>query len=409
MNKKRRVVFALLILLGVAAARPAAQTIYQKGTTLWDPLQATIGLTFISAPDGTARLIGMSGDVINTWTAGPNDPLGIKMPILGSPGHILALRQPVFVPDYGRPRGTVIAEYDYHSQKVWEYAPGANIGTLPFAGFHHDMQRLPNGDTLALASVRLEGSAISPKALIDDCILEISPGGTIVWEWHTFQHFEEFGFSDTARQLISQKGGDWAHANSVTVIPDNTLGDARFTPGNLMVSYRNLNTVIVIDKSSGQVAWRMGPDNNLTIGQHYVHMIAPGLEGASRIMAFDNGGPGGYPEVARPFTRVVEIDPLTMTIPKMYTASSSGLQNWSFFSPYISNAQRLPRGNTLIIEGTKGRIFEVTSTGKLVWEYMSPFAELRQEADGAQVIDTNIYRAFRLPIWWPFFGVEGTF
>jgi hypothetical protein len=44
-----------------------------------------------------------------------------------------------------------------------------------------------------------------------------------------------------------------------------------------------------------------------------------------------------------------------------------------FFSPRISNAQRLPNGNTLICEGDFGRIFEVTADRQIVWEYVNPF------------------------------------
>ena len=44
----------------------------------------------------------------------------------------------------------------------------------------------------------------------------------------------------------------------------------------------------------------------------------------------------------------------------------------NFFSWYISGAQRLPNGNTLITEGAFGRLFEVTPAGQTVWEYVNP-------------------------------------
>ena len=46
----------------------------------------------------------------------------------------------------------------------------------------------------------------------------------------------------------------------------------------------------------------------------------------------------------------------------------------SFFSSYISSADRMPNGNTLICEGSGGRIFEVTSNKQVVWEYVNPFS-----------------------------------
>jgi len=44
----------------------------------------------------------------------------------------------------------------------------------------------------------------------------------------------------------------------------------------------------------------------------------------------------------------------------------------SFYAPIISNAQRLPNGNTFINEGTDGRSFEVNPAGQIVWAYKNP-------------------------------------
>ncbi len=65
-----------------------------------------------------------------------------------------------------------------------------------------------------------------------------------------------------------------------------------------------------------------------------------------------------------------------------------------FYSPFISSAQRLPNGNTLITEGSDGRIFEVTPDHELVWEYLSPY--WRQ---GAMHLNL-VYRAYRAPYEW---------
>jgi Arylsulfotransferase (ASST) len=46
---------------------------------------------------------------------------------------------------------------------------------------------------------------------------------------------------------------------------------------------------------------------------------------------------------------------------------------YSFYSPIMSNAQRLKNGNTLITQGINGRIFEVTPKKEIVWEYWNPF------------------------------------
>jgi hypothetical protein len=67
------------------------------------------------------------------------------------------------------------------------------------------------------------------------------------------------------------------------------------------------------------------------------------------------------------------------------------LPPWNFFSPYISGAQRLPNGNTLITEGDFGRLFEVTAQGEVVWEYICPFFV----AASYFGLANRIFRAFR--------------
>ena len=48
-----------------------------------------------------------------------------------------------------------------------------------------------------------------------------------------------------------------------------------------------------------------------------------------------------------------------------------------FFSPHISGAQRLPNGNTLILESMCRRLFEVTPEKEIVWEHVQTDAAQR--------------------------------
>ena len=63
-----------------------------------------------------------------------------------------------------------------------------------------------------------------------------------------------------------------------------------------------------------------------------------------------------------------------------------------FYSPFVSSAQRLPNGNTLIAEGSDGRVFEVTRDHDVVWEFVNPYRDAR----GMNMI----YRAYRVPYAW---------
>src|SRR5258708_7871961 len=62
---------------------------------------------------------------------------------------------------------------------------------------------------------------------------------------------------------------------------------------------------------------------------------------------------------------VTVVDPTTNAIVWKYQEPVATI----FFSPMISKAQRLPIGNTLVNEGSFGRIFEVSRDGDVVWEF----------------------------------------
>jgi len=69
------------------------------------------------------------------------------------------------------------------------------------------------------------------------------------------------------------------------------------------------------------------------------------------------------------FSRVIEVSLRTKKIKWEYVADNPV----DFHTTYIGGCERLPNGNTLICEGAKGRFFEVTETGEIVWEYLVPF------------------------------------
>ena len=134
-------------------------------------------------------------------------------------------------------------------------------------------------------------------------------------------------------------------------------GPVRFRPGNIVFSYRSVDIIGVIDRETGQIVWAWGPGE--LDGQHKPHMLPNG-----NILIYDNG-------TLRNYSRVLELNPLTEEIEWEYTADPKE----SFYSGYISGAQRLPNGNTLICEGGACHFFEVTPEKEVVWDYTSPFRE----------------------------------
>jgi len=262
--------------------------------------------------------------------------------------------------------------------------------------------------------------------MLDDAVYEVTPKGDIVWRWLASDHLDEFGFTPEELALVkASRSPDYLHVNDMTPLGPNRwaeAGDARFDPDNILIDSRNANFIIIIDKKTGKVVWRLGPNFpppppvpangapsfphpvEQISGQHDAHMIAKGLPGAGDILVFDNEGPAGYPPSTLGVvtgSRVLEIDPTTQKVVWQYSAEDTGQAGWTFYSAFISSARRLPNGNTLIDEGMNGRLFQVTPTGEIVWEYVSPhFFKGAIAGLGREALSNWTYRAQPVPYDW---------
>jgi outer membrane protein assembly factor BamB len=367
------------------------------GTTIYEPELAYEGYTiYLRKEENRALMINMEGLLIHEWKPLDNElsygyfvgPLSnSNLLVSGNPLRSGSLKNSSselpYIQDF-------LLELDWESNVVWQYS---DAGAL-----HHDFERLENGNTLILCTEERVVPEISPRPILDDYIVEVDPKGSIVWKWHTYEHFDELGFSDETKEQIAEVGGDWAHTNSLQSLPRNSLRDPRFEEGNILVSQRDTDIIFILDKRTGQIVWRVGPSDNLTIGQHSPKMIPEGLESAGNILVFDNGGSACYSPEVRNYSRVIEIVPGSKKIVWKYDALESGLPLSTFFSRYWGSAQRLPNGNTLINEGSKGRLFEITPSGEIVWEYYHSFSNGTD--DGVKVI----YNAWRVNLDWPAFA-----
>jgi hypothetical protein len=145
------------------------------------------------------------------------------------------------------------------------------------------------------------------------------------------------------------------HANAVRVLDRAVPGLGR--AGDLLVSVRELDLVAVVDPVRRRVRWSWGP--GVLEAQH-----DPSVTPGGDLLIFDN-----RPD--RRASRVVQVAP------------PSGRIVWShegFFSRTRGGVQALPNGNVLIVESERGRAFEVTRAGDVVWEYYDP-----DERDGRRL------------------------
>ncbi|WP_280420087.1 aryl-sulfate sulfotransferase [Nocardia carnea] len=413
------------------------------GVTWCDPENAYDSYVLFTGADAVTRLIDLNGTVVHEWPFAGVPPRLIDPALnggrLGDVGVQLS--------DSGDARGGIYAngtvgQLSWSGERVWEWGHQAPGGA---ARQNHDWELLPNGNRLLLVTVPRVVPGLTDATVGDQGLVEVDEHGAIVWQWLAGDHLGELGFSAAGwaalRETAERDPEDpWGYLemNSAKSLGPNRWYDrdpgSVFHPDNVLVSFRKANIIALIDKTSGAVVWKLGPyfealagaqHQRINVhkvprpldqisGQHNPHMIAEGLPGAGNILVFDNQGGAGYPPAALGIyagSRILEIDPATEQIVWQYTAEDSGRPSWTFFSSFVSNAQRLPNGNTLITEGMQGRLFQVTADGDVVWEYHSPYEgygvagepevrEPRVPGVDRLTLTPLVYRAQSVPFEW---------
>lgn len=315
------------------------------GVRSWDRDAAFYGYTLFSPAFGsTEYLIDMNGRVVHEW------------PVVHSQWAELD------------PDGTLF--WDNYFGGVFESDVNGNVVWGWHGRTHHDFHRYQDGSILTLYQKdRHRPDIFAGGPIQDDLLLLIDRDTRVHWEWWLSDHIEELvGLCGIPYR---QQRADWAHTNTVTVLPKNPLGqsDRRFRAGNYLLSHRQLDVISIVDQVSREIVWAWGP--GVLDGQHQAQMLANG-----NILLFDNGTRRGWSSVR-------EFDPRNPD--QMVWEYSAGAD---FFSPFRAGQQRLPNGNTLICESDCGHLFEVTPKGRTVWDFYSPYF-------GGQYI--NVYRAARYP------------
>ena len=423
----------------------ANSSVHPVGTTIYKPNKCWNGFTILSGEDG--RLVDMNGNLVHLWKG----PFGFPNKVFPG-GHLLVSRGAW---KHGPEEAVEIQIRDFNNEVLWTFnrwqqgKANEGDGKMWVARQHHDIQikgnpagyYMPNydaldvteGTLLVLGHYNVKNGRINKNMkLLDDVAYEVDMAtGKVVWTWKAAEHVDEMGFDKAAFEAMQNyavehteegQGFDWFHQNCVSYVGSNKWfdqGDTRFNPDNIIIDSRESNILAIVDHDTGKIVWRVGPyyregdDKKLgwIIGPHHTHIIPKGLPGEGNIMVYDNGGSAGYgppndvaPDgimnMRRSYSRVIEFNPLTKDIIWEYSPKSLKINELYYgyreFSPFISSAQRLPNGNTMITEGAGGRVIEVTRDLEVVWEYISPYAAFWDAPNAGNML----YRAYRIPYNW---------
>lgn len=427
---------AVMLAGGMAMAKPS---IHPVGTLRYDPAKCWNSYVILSGFH-SAKLVDRNGNLVHEWDLKG----GQGMPNKVYPGgHLLTTLYPGL--STGSQDNNTVAVLDFDGNIVRKFnrylkvekgergQPAEADGSYWVARQHHDFQlegssvgyyapgakMRKDGKMLILSHRNVTKPGINTQQLHDDAIIIVDKNEKVLWEWFPSEHLDEFGLTKEAlfftRSRHNDKaqahdGVDWFHINCASWLGPNKwydAGDKRFHPDNIIADSRETSHMFIIDHKTGKVVWQVAPPfvgENGKLGPftgiHHTHMIPKGLPGAGNIMVFDNGGTDfPYPTQNHSWSRIVEYNPITKEKVWEYSAATNKIPQGMFgdaffFSPFISNAQRLPNGNTLICEGSSSRIIEVTNDQEIVWEYINPYNYT------PFFKNSYTYRAYAVPYEW---------
>lgn len=351
--------------------------------TLFSPMQST-----------DTYLIDQQGNTVHTWQSDYRPGLSVYLLENGEllRSGVINNKPATFTGQFGGAAG-IIEILDWDSKVVWS----TTLATSSYLS-HHDVEVLPSGNILAIvweAKTAAQALALGRTKVANDtlwagAIYEICRSsaqnactdGDIVWQWSIWDHVVQDVDNSIAKTYVADisdhsdkidlnyftgaGGSDWTHINSVDYNP---------TTDQILVSVRSFSEYWVLDHSDasqgiisrvGNPAAYQASGEQTLFSQHDAQWIEGTAAGAGNILVFNNGA-------NRPSGNYSSVDEFcysenNCTQGEMVSSYYEGASG-SFYANHISGAQRLENGNTLVCEGTEGRLFEYNSSHEIVWEY----------------------------------------
>jgi hypothetical protein len=163
-------------------------------------------------------------------------------------------------------------------------------------------------------------------------------------------------FLSSIRNSQTKVHGDTLHLNDVDELPVGMKSNI-FEPGDLMVSLRNINALLVFDPESLKIKF-------LSVGRT-LRQHDPDFLPGDRISVFDNRNlsPSTGPEPLS--IRILEIDAINGSI----KVALQGPGDSRFFTTITGVHERLANGNILLTSNSDGRVMEFAPDGTIVWRY----------------------------------------
>lgn len=298
-----------------------------------------------------AVLLSPEGEVVNTWTVSQHDAEWAERKDWNIFPHGVELLKDgslIFAFD----GGSSLTSYDYCGDIRWRVK----------GKFHHAVSR--DGEGAIWSWGAPDGSLGSAEYAVKIDAAD----GTVLKSFHMDSvrlenpEIDIFGI----RQDDKPDGSTWQfdrwHINDIEPLPAD-MADAfpAFEAGDLVMSFRAINLVFVMDPETRKVKWwRQG----LTRRQH-----DPDWNDDGTITVFDNN-------MHREYSRIFTIHP------DSYEAEITvDGADYEFYTWHRGKHQRTPGGGFLVTSSDQGRVFELDAQGEMVFEFVN-----RYDDEGGQLV-----------------------
>lgn len=267
--------------------------------------------------------------------------------------------------------GYVIGAQDRYDIRRLDGTLVRSLSTVGTPTDRHDLQLLPNGNYLLMSYRERQGQDLSAfggpasAGVLDGEVQEVTPGGAVAWSWNSASKISlDEAMSWWALLLMGPPaqlpsggtGYDHFHLNS-----------HELDGSTLVISARHLDAVYGIDRTTGDVVWKLGGTQTPASlqfvgdpigafsGQHDARILPDGT-----LTVYDNGTLVG--RAPRAVRYRLDLPAGTATLVEQISDSDVGA------SGCCGSARKLAGGNWLVGWGMSPRIGEYREDGTRVTE-----------------------------------------
>ena len=225
----------------------------------------------------------------------------------------------------------------------------------------------PNSQYMTLQKISLDGTILQNIDLLD----VLHKNG-----------LDGLMYLSTISDRETAVSGDTMHLNDVELFPSGWPSKV-FSPGDILFSVRNINSVFVIDPQTLKIKFR-------TTG-NFLRQHDPDFIPGDKISVFDNNNLTPALSDEESASRIVEIDARTGAS----RVALDGAGPTHFFTQRAGSHERLPNGNILVQSEGGGRVMEFLPDGRLAWSWNNRISPTENAiVTGARILPPEMDRAF---------------